>query len=233
MNTVMKTRPVFEIVSDLMNGNEKYSSNHDSAYFEKFKNIQHPEITVVACSDARVQTDIFGVDAVDEIFVIRNIGNQIIPVFGSIDYGILHLKTPVLMILGHTHCGAMKAAIGDYENEPFDIIRELDHLTIPVKHVLHGKNEEEEEDAWLEAVERNVDYQVRLACKKYHRFLSAGKLTIIGAVDDFIDVYGSGCGKVIITNVNEITDIDRLKNLHVFADVDKNLRDVFIRRINN
>jgi len=43
----------------------------------------------------------------------------------------------------------------NYEDEPFDIIRELDHLSIPIRHLKHG--EYNIEDDWLHVVEKNVD----------------------------------------------------------------------------
>ena len=44
------------------------------------------------------------------MFSIRNIGNQIVTSEGSVDYGVRVLKTPYLMVVGHSGCGAIKAA---------------------------------------------------------------------------------------------------------------------------
>ena len=190
---------------------------HPDEYFHTFRDAQTPEVTLVTCADSRVHATIFGGDATNKIFIIRDIGNQIIPVFGSVDYGVIHLQTPVLFILGHTHCGAMKTILGDYDNEPFDIIRELDHLSIPVRHLKHEHHETEE--IWLEAVESNVDYQVRLAVKKYKRIIDAGRLTVVGAVDDFIDAYGQGHGRVVLVNINGETDPVKMASLPITLEL--------------
>ncbi|NLX98512.1 MAG: carbonic anhydrase [Rhodopirellula sp.] len=71
---------------------------------------QHPFATVIACSDSRVPPELLFDQGIGDLFVIRVAGN----VFGvdevaSAEYGIEHLHTPVLVILGHTHCGAVEA----------------------------------------------------------------------------------------------------------------------------
>lgn len=211
------------IIRAMIEGNSSFMNDHQKEYFKPFEKAQTPEVTLVTCSDSRVQVGIFGGDATNRIFVIRDIGNQIIPVFGSVDYGVIHLKTPLLLILGHTHCGAMKSILADYDNEPFDIIRELDHLSIPVRHLKHAG--EEGEEIWLEAVESNVDYQVRLAVKKYKRLIDAGMLTVIGAVDDFINAYGQGHGKVSLVNINGETETSVIKSHEMLDGIQKSVID--------
>ena len=66
-----------------------------------------------------------GKDMTNHVFHIRNIGNQIENNFGSVDYGIHHLKTPILLILGHTDCGAVKASQIDFSKESDEIRQEL------------------------------------------------------------------------------------------------------------
>jgi len=68
-------------------------------------------VTLLTCADSRVQVNILGFEATNKIFVVRNIGNQIMPVFGSVDFGVMHLKTPLLLIMGHTHCGRHKIGV--------------------------------------------------------------------------------------------------------------------------
>lgn len=73
---------------------------------------QSPFALVICCSDSRVIPErIFDVD-VGEIFVIRTAGNVINEgELASIEYGIEHLNIPYVLVLGHTHCGAIHAAI--------------------------------------------------------------------------------------------------------------------------
>lgn len=217
-----------EILLKIFKGNDEYVSSHDKNYFNTFKNSQNPRIALLTCSDSRVQTSIFGIDSINEIFVVRNIGNQIMPVFGSIDYAIIHLKTPVLLIMGHTHCGAIKAVFANYENETFDIIRELDHLSIPIRHIKHRKHDFEEE--WLRITEQNIDYQVKLAIKKYSSVIAKGDLIVLGLIDDFTNVFESGEGKLIIINVNGETDPEINKTDPLFRNFNSEFKEQSFKR---
>lgn len=223
-------KDVSSIIREIVKYDEEFVNRHSKSYFEQFKNKQKPYITLVSCSDARVHTNIIEKDPINKIFVIRNIGNQLLTSFGSVDYGVLHLHTPVLLILGHSHCGAIKAALEDYIKEPFDIIKELDQLFIPLSK-LKGKNMDFE-TKWIKGVQANVDYQVELALKKYKTLVEEGKLTIIGAIDDFVGIYKSGEGRIIIVNVNGETNPEKLKKLSIFNKLPKEEKDLIIKRIN-
>ena len=66
--------------------------------------------TVLACSDSRVPVEVLFDAGVMDIFVVRVAGNVCnTDEIGSIEYGMAHVKTPVLVILGHTRCGAVTA----------------------------------------------------------------------------------------------------------------------------
>ncbi len=220
-----------EIIKEIVGFDSKFAKEHKHSYFEVFKNKQTPYITMITCSDARVHENILEKDPINKIFSIRNIGNQLLTSFGSIDYGVYHLHTPILLILGHTHCGAVKAALGNYKNESFDIVRELDHLFIPLSSLKPKLNKNNLEEIWIKGVEKNVDYQVDLAVKKYNKEIKEGKLTVIGAVDDFINAYKSGEGRIIIINVNGEKDIKRLKHLKLFKELSKEEKEIYIKRI--
>lgn len=71
---------------------------------------QHPFATIVSCSDSRVVPEyIFDAD-MGEIFIVRTAGNVVDRVcLGTIEYGCEHLHTPLLVVMGHEGCGAVKA----------------------------------------------------------------------------------------------------------------------------
>lgn len=72
---------------------------------------QSPTATVVTCSDSRVIPEYFFDEGIGQIFDVRVAGNVLDEVtLGSIEYGAIHLKTPLLIILGHHGCGAVIAA---------------------------------------------------------------------------------------------------------------------------
>lgn len=197
-----------ETVKTIIDGNDRFLHRHDSHAFDAYQEGQTPGLTVIACSDSRVHTDLFGIDPKNNIFVIRNIGNQLRTAEGSVDYGVHHLPTRILLVLGHTSCGAVKAAMGDYSGESAGIRAELDTLK-PVIATDNGQGDFKAR--WARNIEINVDYQVREALALYADKVKAGEVVVVGAVYDFNDVYGKGRGSLLITNVNGETDPEKIR----------------------
>jgi carbonic anhydrase len=129
-----------------------------------------------------------------DLFMIRNIGNQIATAKGSVEYGINHLGSSLLLIIGHSKCGAIAAASGDYSKLEPSIQKELDTIKI-------GKG-----TASIDGVKTNVNNQVKDAMEEYAEEVKAGHLLIVGAVYDFADDMKQGAGKLNLVNVNGQTD---------------------------
>lgn len=220
-----------EIMGHILSRNEAFVNKHEASYFQGFKSAQHPYITMVGCSDSRAHSVAFS-DPVDHIFSIRNIGNQMHNNFGSVDYGVYHLKTPILLLMGHTHCGAIEAAMHNYSAESFATVREIDHLAIPLRFLVPKAPIAKDvfEKLWLEGVERNVDYQVQVALKRYEKKIAAGQLTVVGAVYDFLNAYQSGEGRLVIININGETDPKNLKSLSFFSRVSDTIKAQTLKR---
>ena len=157
--------------------------------------------TVVTCSDSRVHTHALDKTPDGDLFMVRNIGNQIGTAEGSVEYGVHHLHTPLLIIVGHVACGAIKAAQGDFSKESDSIKRELTTIKLPTKNAKNGENEE-----WLRGVDANVNNQVAYAIKKFEEEVKEGKLTVIGTIYDFQNAMHQGQGRLVITNINGNTD---------------------------
>lgn len=73
---------------------------------------QHPWATILTCSDSRVSPElVFGGSTLGDLFVIRNAGNVLdTGALGTIEYGAEHLKSPLVVVMGHSKCGAVTAA---------------------------------------------------------------------------------------------------------------------------
>ncbi|MDR3149012.1 MAG: carbonic anhydrase [Oscillospiraceae bacterium] len=99
----------------LIDGNLKYLEADDtyaSARADTSANGQHPYAVIVTCSDSRVPPEhIFGA-GLGELFVVRTAGN-VIGDFerGTVEYAVGHLNVPLVVVMGHTHCGAVGAAL--------------------------------------------------------------------------------------------------------------------------
>jgi carbonic anhydrase len=72
---------------------------------------QHPVVTILSCSDSRVPIELVLDQGIGDVFVIRVAGNVCnVDEAGSMEYGVDHLGSPLLIVLGHTKCGAVTAA---------------------------------------------------------------------------------------------------------------------------
>jgi carbonic anhydrase len=76
---------------------------------------QRPEAVIIGCSDSRVPPEILFDQGVGDLFVVRVAGNVVsgagAVVKGSIEYAVAELQVPLIMVLGHSNCGAVKAAV--------------------------------------------------------------------------------------------------------------------------
>jgi carbonic anhydrase len=212
-----------EIITQIILGNNYFKQTHPKEYFESFNYEQKPYLTLVTCSDSRVPLNSLMPDTSNKVFSIRNIGNQILATEGSVDYGIYHLKTPVLLFLGHSDCGAIKAYLKGFEEESYGIKHELDFLQ-PI--ITQYSTVKDFVKLHSHVIEKNLDYQVNIACKKYKDLVASGALTVIAAFYDFRNEFGKGSGDIVIVNVNRQKDINELRKLPVFeqlSDLQKNM----------
>lgn len=104
------------LLDRLVFGNRAYISIADGKLMEDTaKNGQHPHAVVICCSDSRVIPErIFNAD-IGELFVIRVAGNVLDNhQLGSVEYAAAHLGCKLIVMLGHTGCGAVDAALGGH-----------------------------------------------------------------------------------------------------------------------
>ena len=107
------TKDADAVKDSLSQGNlafiEKYSQE-----IPKHVQGQSPKAAILTCADSRVPPELIFDAGIGEIFVIRVAGNVAFDpsVLGSLDYAVAHLHVPLLVILGHSHCGAVNASEG-------------------------------------------------------------------------------------------------------------------------
>lgn len=186
------------IVNNITNDNDAFVKSKNKSYFGPFLEGQTPRATVVTCADSRVHTHALDKSPDGDLFMVRNIGNQLSTAEGSVEYGVHHLHTPLLIFVGHTACGAIKAAQGDYTALSPTIKRELDTIKV-------AKGTEV-----MKGVQANVNNQVAAAMKKFAHEIEEGKLTVIGAVYDFRNELKQGYGRLVITNVQGETGLEKV-----------------------
>jgi carbonic anhydrase len=99
---------------------------------EALKDAQHPFAIIVCCSDSRVAPELVFDQGLGDLFVVRVAGNVTDPaVLGSVSYAVHHLHAPLLVVLGHQGCGAVKAAL----MEPADLAKEPEEIQALVQYV--------------------------------------------------------------------------------------------------
>jgi carbonic anhydrase len=143
---------------------------------------QRPIAAILTCSDSRAAPEIVFDKGLGVLFVIRVAGNIGGPeVYASIEYAIAELKTPLIVVLGHSKCGAVETALKG-KDLPSDNLKQL----IGLIHT--GDNLPKEKDAALDtAIRNNIQYQTQLLTKKskiIEEFVSSERVKIVPAVYD-------------------------------------------------
>jgi carbonic anhydrase len=113
--------PADEVLKRLLEGNQRFMKGEAASPrrgpddFRPLAEGQRPIVVIVGCSDSRVPPELLFDQGVGDLFVIRVAGNVVkgagAPVKGSIEYGVAELGASLVMVLGHSECGAVKAAI--------------------------------------------------------------------------------------------------------------------------
>ena len=117
---------------------------------------QKPPVLVITCSDSRVSPEEIFSLGLGYLFVIRTAGNVINEgELASVEYGIEHLHIKYVLVLGHTHCGAVHASIHNEKGKYLDPI-----LNRIKKNILDEKDE-------LEASKKNAIAEVNFLKEKF------------------------------------------------------------------
>lgn len=171
----------------LSDANTVYLQTNDDAELRQdlAENGQHPYAVIITCSDSRVVPERVFNAGFGEIFTIRTAGN-VVSAFeiGSAEYGVEHLGAPLIVVMGHTRCGAVTAALEAEPGEAAD-----DSIADIVDEILPSVAEAEVEgadEATLldEAILNNVSHSIeKLRTSEILRtFEAEGKLRIVGAI---------------------------------------------------
>jgi carbonic anhydrase len=181
-------------LSELRAGNaryvaQKYQHPHESAALRRqLASGQHPHAEVLSCSDSRVPPELLFDQGLGDLFIVRVAGNVASDTeLGSLEYGAEHLHVPLLVVLGHQHCGAVAAAVEGGVAEGH--IGALVNLLRPAVVETRGLPGDQVENAVKANVEMVVK-QLRGSTPILAELTSQGKLKVVGAV------YSLDTGKV-------------------------------------
>lgn len=182
----------------LLEGNQRYQKNtrepqNFSHQINRTSRGQFPFATILSCIDSRIPTELIFDQGLGDLFSIRVAGNVVNDdVIGSMEFGTEIAGVHLIVVLGHTGCGAVKGACEDVQ------LGELTGLLSKIKPAVYEAGEIEDTDEFRNKVSRlNVDkslMEVRHRSKILRDLEISGELRIIGAMYDIttgqVEFYG-------------------------------------------
>ncbi len=194
-----------DALKKLLEGNKRFAKGEAAGPrrkpedFARLAEGQTPMAVIVGCADSRVPPEILFDQGVGDLFVVRVAGNVVsgagATVKGSIEYAVAELGVPLVVVLGHSGCGAVKAALKHIEAKDTlpGAIEELVNNIKPAVTKAKGRDG----DALDNAIKANVEVGVeRLTGLKpvLAGPVKEGKVKVVGAV------YDLRTGRVAVTD---------------------------------
>ncbi len=185
-----------EALESLREGNKRFASDtrdrdslRSTIKRAQLTTGQKPFAIILGCSDSRVPAEIVFDQGLGDLFVIRVAGNIVAPSqVGSVEFAVDQFGTPLVVVLGHSHCGAVTATLDDLrqptENQSQNI-RSIVHRIRPSVEALVRADVIKDRDELIEhAVRANVRAsvnQLRHGSEILEQMVISGKLLIVGA----------------------------------------------------
>ncbi len=175
-------------IEDLFSGNTRcvegrfMQKQSGDDYRKELAKGQKPHAVVVTCSDSRVSPEIIFDQDLGHIFVIRTAGNVVDSIaIGSIEYAVEHLHTPLIVVMGHESCGAVKAAI-EHKGKPEGNIGEIIKKILPAVKQAKTSLKTGDDLAYSATIEniRNVAKEIKARSRIISREAGEGKVQIVG-----------------------------------------------------
>jgi carbonic anhydrase len=205
----MTSIPVAEALGRLKEGNRRFVAGQSSfdtythhARRDEFVSGQEPFAVILGCSDSRVPVEIVFDQGLGDLFVIRVAGNIVAPSqIGSVEFAAERFGTRLVVVLGHTGCGAIQATLEDLEQVATTQSRNMGSIVARIRPSVEGllatELRRDHEALAREAVRANVrvsaDY-LRHGSEILERLIRKEGLQVVGAeysletgVVDFFD----------------------------------------------
>lgn len=209
-------------LQELLERNDRHAASRPPEYFAAVQEQQRPAAVSVCCADSRVSQE--GMWAIDEpgwLFTPSTIGNVVWDseggerfLDGSVLYPMMYTDTNVALVVGHTGCGAVTAALEAVRSGTSlthrGIQQRIDLLIPVIEAGLEDERIREDHPDGLvnQLVEFNVDRQVAFLRDSDD---VPDDERIFGFVYDFQDVYGDTRGRAYLVNANGETALDKLR----------------------
>lgn len=184
-----------EALTLLKEGNERFvnqkSEQKDFQFLiQETTDKQHPFTTVLSCSDSRAPVELLFDQALGDVFSVRLAGNIASDkAIGSIEYASKYTGSKLIVVLGHTSCGAVKAACDDFKDGHIGEIVNLIKPTIRHEKTVTDESARNSENPEFVAKvgELNVKHQIETIIRHsdiIHDMLDAKQIGIVGGIYD-------------------------------------------------
>jgi len=145
------------VLKELLEGNKRFANEtNEFPRLNKDRRLegmngQNPKAIIIGCADSRVPPELIFDQGLGDLFVLRVAGNIVDEaIIGSIEYAVDHLKTPLVMVLSHTNCGAVGAAISTSVEEAPGSIGSLVKAIQPAIENVRGREGDFQDNATRE-----------------------------------------------------------------------------------
>ena len=175
-----------EAIERLREGNQRYVSGKNAAGSEPGHRVgmesgQTPFAVILACSDSRVPVEMVFDQGPGDLFVTRVAGNIAAPSqLGSIEYAATQLGTKLVLVLGHSNCGAVSATLDAIAKDQVVDSPNLGAIIDYIRPALEGLESPTLHDAVAANVRHTVQ-QLRHDSLILATEIDAGELTVVGA----------------------------------------------------
>jgi carbonic anhydrase len=182
-----------EAIDILVEGNHRFTNNLTSkkdfhSLIEMTKDKQHPFASLLSCSDSRAPVELLFDQALGDVFSVRLAGNIASDKsVGSLEFASKYLGTKLIVVLGHTSCGAIKAACDNFREGHIGEIINLIRPAVRQEKTILGTRDSSNEEFVAKVCEQNVRVQIKQIMHSsdiLEDLLNEKKIGLIGGVYD-------------------------------------------------
>ena len=224
-----------EALQMLKDGNERFfNEKSEHPHLDKDRMIQasmedqgdYAYATVISCSDSRVPVEAIFDAGIMDLFVIRVAGNVCdTDEVGSIEYGLSHVRTPVVVVLGHTQCGAVTAVTRAITGHGHAMERNIpplvDNIGPAVQKAMEKYPQAKGDEIIPLAIEENVWTSIRdlfMKSASTRDLVKAGKAKVVGAIYDVSDGRVYWLDDANVDNIFQEVETDPNRAMEPMAD---------------
>lgn len=188
-----------QVIEDFKAGNQRFlagtslhSSQSSLMKLKEYARVgQSPKAVVLCCSDSRAPVELIFDQDLGDVFVIRVAGNIVAPsLVGSVEFAAITFGTPVVLVMGHTLCGAVTTTLRHIQTKEVLSSEGLNDIVSRIKphiHTIAKIKDISDEEKVSRAVEANVRAsvgQLAHSSRIIEEMVTLGQLVILGAVMD-------------------------------------------------